>query len=330
MVSSLQFLEGEEIKLKCLHWDEEPRATKWMFEPVAVSFHDDIFVGERRQRYDQFLYIFNIFTRQWTELAFHGQRLMYGFTLAVANDHVHIIGGSWKNRETVMWSQDVFSLDYRFKWHKTLPPLKKARMYATSTYFDDIIVVAGGIGTNCSWLSSVEVLDSSRQFSTWWEVPNLPVRSDLMQATVTDDSVFFGCGSGSDKRIYTTKMIDIRSFLATCKVDDSKLTCDKYLNLPSISPEDFWKQLPPTPLNRSGLIAINNCIVAVGGRDGDGKQYKSVHMYNSCKRSWIEVSKIRRSRFYPAVVASVVENKQELFILFGCGAESSVEFCELF
>ena len=125
-------------------------------------------------------------------------------------------------------------------------------------------------------------------------------------------------------------MIDIQSLLATHKARDSNLSSGMYLKSPSISPEDFWKQLPPTPLNRSGLVSIDNCIVAVGGRDGGRKQHNLVHMYNSCKRCWIKVSDIKRSRFYPAVVASVVENKQEIFVFFGCGAESSVEFCELF
>ena len=43
-------------------------------------------------------------------------------------------------------------------------------------------------------LSSVEVLNSSQSSSTWWEICGLPVKSRLMQCTVTHDELFIGCG----------------------------------------------------------------------------------------------------------------------------------------
>ena len=315
-----------------MQWSKEPRAEKWMFEPVAVHLDDDIFVGERRRSYDQFLYIFNIYTRKWTPLAFHSFRTMYGFTLAVANHHVHVLAGSWKKKEMVEWSKDVFSLDYSYTWHENLPPMKIARIYAAAVSFDDIIVVVGGIGTNNSWLSSVEVLDTSKKVPSWWQLPHFPVRSDLMQSTVTKDMLFFGCGSGSDKKIYAAKKIKIRKLLGASLTHlngFSKVGPEEPFKEPPVLLEDFWQPLCPAPLNRSGLTAVNGCLLTVGGRDGDGKHQKAVYMYNECTRTWTQVSQIAKGRYYPAAVCVTLDSSQELFVFFGCGAENSVEFCRV-
>ena len=59
------------------------------------------------------------------------------------------------------------------------------------------------------------------------------------------------------------------------------------------------------------------------------KLHSSVHLYDCYKKTWSKVSDIRKSRRTPAVVVSTFENKQELFVLGGDGAGTSVESCEL-
>ena len=67
----------------------------------------------------------------------------------------------------------------------------------------------------------------------------------------------------------------------------------------------------------------------MGGYD-DLKSHSSVHLYDCYKKTWSKVSDIRKSRWYPAVVVSTFENKQELFVLGGYGAAAiSVESCEV-
>ena len=67
----------------------------------------------------------------------------------------------------------------------------------------------------------------------------------------------------------------------------------------------------------------------MGDRDNDGKSLSSVQLYDCYKKTWSKVSDIRMSRWWPAVVISTFENKQELFVLGGLGADTSVESCEL-
>ena len=311
--------EEEKLKLSHLYWREEPDVLEEMWDPTAVYLNGKIFVGDRQLDYRQFLCAFNVVSRTWSKLPFHDSYAMYGFTLATSNSKVHTIGGTWrKDGKVEEYSNKVFSLDDDLKWCNTLPPLNIGRTEATSTSFDSFILVAGGIGRN-GRLSSVEVLNSSQSSSTWWEICDLPVKSGLMQCTVTHDELFIGCGYGTTYTIYTSKLSAVKESLNTDEDSES-----------SVSPESFWQSLPQTPLRCSGLVSVNNCLLTVGGQD-DGylKSHSSVHLYDCYKKTWSKVSDIRNGRHSPAVVLSTFENKQEIFVLGGEGADTSVESCEL-
>ena len=314
--------EEEKLKLSHLYWRKEPDVLERMPYPTAVYLNGKIFVGDRKVN-QQFLCLFDVVSRTWTKLPFHDSCEMNGFTLATSNSKVHTIGGTWrKDGKGERFSNKVFSLDDDLKWCNTLPPLNIGRIAATSTSFDSFILVAGGRGRN-SPLSSVEVLNSSQSSSTWWEICDLPVKSWLMQCTVTHDELFIGCGDhtvttvGTAYTIYTSKLSAVKESL---NVDEDSES--------SVSPESFWQSLPKTPLGESGLVSVNNCLLIVGG-DDDLKLHSSVHSYDCYKKTWSKVSDISNSRVSPAVVVSTFENKQKLFVLGGGGANTFVESCEL-
>ena len=314
--------EEEELKLTHLYWREQPDVLEEVCWPTAVYLNDKIFVGDRGWwgSYDQFLCVFNVVSREWSKVPFHDSCAMCGFTLATTANQVHTLGGNWrKDGKGEEYSKVVFSLGDNMKWSNTLPPLNIGRRYAASTSFEDMIVVAGGEGRN-GRLSSVEVLNSSQLSSTWWEICDLPVKSFLMQCTVTDNELFIGCGSGTDNTVYTAKLSAVKESLIP--IDPKS----------SVSPESFWQSLPKTLLKFSGLVSVNNCIVTVGGRDDDdGEHHSFVDLYDCYKKTWTKVSDIRKSRDSPAVVVCTFENKQELFVLCGfLSAATSVESCELF
>ena len=160
------------------------------------------------------------------------------------------------------------------------------------------------------------MLNSSQSSSTWWEICDLPVKSELMQCTVTHDELFIGCGYGTEYTVYTSKLSAVKESLNIDKDSES-----------SVSPESFWQSLP-TPLRGSGLVSVNNCLLTVSGLDGL-KLHSSVHLYDCYKKTWSKVSDIRNSRHTPAVVVSTFENKQEIFVLGGWYGNTSVESCEL-
>ena len=315
--------EEEKLKLSHLYWREEPDVLEWMLYPTAVYLNGKIFVGERWLGYQKFLCVFNVVSRTWSKLPFHDSYEMSGFTLATSKSKVHTIGGTWrKDGKVEEYSNKVFSLDDDLKWCNTLPPLNIGRREATSTSFDSFNLVAGGIGRN-GLLSSVEVLNSSQSSSTWWEICDLPVKSWDMQCTVTHDELFIGCGNGTANTVYTSKLSAVKESL---NVDEDSES--------SVSPESFWQSLPETPLIWSGLVSVNNCLLTVGGGYDtlEHQSQSSVHLYDCYKKTWSKVSDIRNSRQFPAVVVSTFENKQELFVLGGCGArgaDTSVESCEL-
>ena len=315
--------EEEKLKLSHLYWRREPDVLEGVWYPTAVYLNGKIFVGVRTGWHDQqFLCVFDVVSRTWSKLPFHDSCEMYGFTLATSNNKVHTLGGTWSKDGKVeeVYSNKVFSLNDDSKWYNTLPPLNIGRVQATSTSFDNFILVAGGEGRN-GWLSSVEVLNSSQSSSTWWEICDLPVKSWLMQCTVTHDELFIGCGgdTANTVTVYTAKLSAVKESLNADEDSES-----------SVSPESFWQSLPKTPLRFSGLVSVNNCLLTVGGQD-NGAPHSSVHLYDCYEKTWSKVSDIRKSRWWPAVVVSTFENKQELFVLGGGGVDAvtSVESCEL-
>ena len=321
--------EEEKLKLSHLYWREEPDVPEeinWptavvferMVDPTAVYSNGKIFVGDRWY-YQQFLYVFNIISRTWSKLPFHDSCELSNLTLATSNSKVHTLGGTWrKDGKVEEYSNKVYSLDDDLKWCNTLSSLNTGREHATSTSFDSFIFVAGGIGRN-GWLSSVEVLNSSQSSSTWWEICDLPVKSRYMQCTVTHDELFIGCGGGTANTVYTAKLSTVKESLNVDE-DSESIVC----------PDSFWQSLPKTPLGLSGLVSVNKyCLLTVGGRDGGFKSRSSVHLYDCYKKTWSKVSDIRKSKWHPAVVVSTFENKQELFVVGGSDANTSVESCEL-
>ena len=270
--------EEEKLKLSHLYWRKEPDILERMWDPTAVYLNGKMFVGARRH-YRQFLCVFNVVSRTWSKLPFHDSCEMYGFTLATSNSKVHTIGGTWrKDGEEEECLKKVLSLDDDLKWCNTLPPLNIGRWDATSTSFGSFILVAGGQGRN-GLLSSVEVLNSSQSSSTWWEICGLPVKSQLMQCTVTHDELFIGCGVGTVNTVYTIKLSAVKESL---NVDEDSVS--------SVSPESFWQSLPKTPLEFSGLVSVNNCLLTVGGSDDSYKPHSSVHLYDCYKKTWSKVS----------------------------------------
>ena len=243
--------EEEKLKLSHLYWRKELDVLEGMWYPTAVYLNGKIFVGDRGF-YRQFLCVFNVVSRTWSKLPFHDSCEMEGFTLATSNSKVHTIGGIWrKGGKREVYSNKVFSLDDDLKWCNTLPPLNIGRVQATSTSFDSFILVAGGQGRN-GLLSSVEVLNSSQSSSTWWEICDLPVKSQYMQCTVTHDELFIGCGYDTGHTVYTSKLSAVKESL---NVDEDSES--------SVSPQSFWQSLPKTPLRRSGLVSVNNCLLTV-------------------------------------------------------------------
>ena len=312
--------EEEKLKLSHLYWREEPDVLKGMWDSTAVYLNGKIFVGNKQWDYHQFLCVFNVVSRTWSKLPFRDSCKMFGFTLATSNNKVHTLGGTWrKDGKVEKYLNKVFSLDDDLKWCNTLPPLNIGRRDATSTSFDSLILVAGGYNGRNGRLSSVEVLNSSQSSSTWWEICDLPVKSPFMQCTVTHDELFIGCGSvRTGDTVYTAKLSALKESVNVDKNSESR-----------VSPESFWQSLPKTPLRWSGLVSVNNCLLTVGGRDNDQGKLSSVHLYDCYEKTWSKVTDIRNSRRWPAVVVSTFENKQELYVLGGVGADTSVESCDL-
>ena len=313
----LQAFEKEKLRLMNLYWNEEPHILENVRFPTAVCVDRKIFVGDRL-RHHQFLFMLDVVGRIWSKVSFYDSYHMYGFSLATTSTQVHTLGGVFRNIEIEEeFSSKVFSLDIKdFKWFNTLPSLNVGRRRSASASFDNYIVVAGGYG-KAGYLSSVEVLNSSQPYPNWWMICDLPIKSCFMQCTVSQDDLYVGCGLYTPTTVYTSKLSVIK---ATEDAKDSEST---------VSPEIFWHSLPKTPFHRSGLVSVNDCLITANGHGVRFKLHSSVHLYDPFKKVWSKISDLRRSRWCPVIVVSTLVDRQELFVLCGHGADTSIESSEL-
>ena len=57
-----------------------------------------------------------------------------------------------------------------------------------------------------------------------------------------------------------------------------------------------WHQLADTPVTLSTCASLHGRLLAVGGKDSDGKQTTAIHMYNTTTNSWKVISHMTTPR----------------------------------
>ena len=297
-------------------WEEKPDCMSDIFSPVTVYFNGKIFVGERRWRYHNGLYVFDVVNKKWSQIQFHGKREMCRFAMAVANHKLYILGGDWKmDSQEEECSCKVFCLDCKNIWDTSAPSLKQGRYNATATGFDVYILIAGGRNCANEVLSSVEVVDMSLPIPMWYEVCCLPTPSYHMQCTILGESIFLGLGVFTAKLLYTAKLTEI---LTDLKHSVSKLAVS----------QTFWELLPELPIMYSGLCSFKDCLITVGGRNNHkGCHQNSTLLYNGSQKTWTEICPLVQARSSCACSLFSEDGKTQIYVMCGHGATKSVESC---
>ena len=188
----------------------------------------------------------------------------HNFTLTVVSGHVTAVGGRHNTLPFKLTSTLLSLVEEggRKHWMEVFPRMPTKRQLTAVVCSGKTLVVAGGKGEWRTKLATVEVMDTDTlQWSTASSLPQ-PCYSAL--ATVCGDTVYLVGGLG-----YSTKSVFTYSLTET---------------------HPAWHTSTELPVTDSTCVTLNGQLLAVGGRDTDGKYTNRIFSYNTETNCWEVIS----------------------------------------
>ena len=302
---------GSSIKLR---WRKGGRApTKVYGEVSAVDGSVAYFLSKGSKS----VLAYNSTNNKWTELP---ECPNYDFSLAIVNSLLTAIGGMTPNYEV---TNTLLSLTDNI-WTKQFPPMPTKRWWTTAVCSGRSLVVAGGVGEHKK-LSTVEVMDT--ETLQWSTASSLPHPLSWATVTLCGDQVYMlGVWDQSNKKSKSVFTSSLAALLQPCQPQSLR---DRLKTLSLASGPTVWHQLADTPVILSTCTSLHGRLLAVGGKDSDGKATTAIHMYNTTTNSWEVISHMTTPRSQCLVV---VLPHNELMVVGGLtpvGETKSVEIASV-
>ena len=58
-----------------------------------------------------------------------------------------------------------------------------------------------------------------------------------------------------------------------------------------------WKRFTDIPVTRATCVSVHDCVLAIGGKNSNGKPATDIHMYNQVTCTWLAVDHIPLARY---------------------------------
>ena len=181
------------------------------------------------------------------------------------------------------------------------------------------LIVVGGKKDNSMALKTVELLNTStRQWHTATDLPNPLSCSPL---TVCGDRIYLIGESDKDMKciqsVYscslTALLLSVRSGLIRARSRSSS--------------SDMWTRVADLPVVRSTAVSLDGQLIAVGGRDSNGKATSDIHRYSPSSNSWEVISHMATPR--SLCLAAVLPDNQLMVVggwIYDDKITDSIEF----
>jgi hypothetical protein len=166
------------------------------------------------------------------------------------------------------------------KWVERFPAMPTKRYSAAAVTQGQYLIVAGGQTGMARYLNTVEVMNT--EALTWSVVASLPKSLFWASGTVCGDRVYVL--GGFDKNDNTTSML-------TCSLEALLHSCGE------TSCDSVWQRIADVPVHLPTCVAINEDLVAVGGRNERKETTAAVYKYNPTVDSWNLVSYMPTGRY---------------------------------
>ena len=271
-----------------LNWRQCPKAPHKMFGGSAAVDGSMAYFNSWSITSSSSVHAYDSDKEVWSQMPECPQTYI---TLAIVNCLLTAVGGKQSDKPT----NTLLSLTgegSRRKWSEHFPPMPTKRHFTAVVCSGRSLVVAGGVGDTYTRLSTVEVMDTeSLQWSTASSLPH-----PLTEASVTicGENLYlllggFGESGTPTNSVFTCSLSALLQFCQPQSLETSPKT--------SLSQEPrVWQKTADIPVNRSTCTTLCGQLLAVGGRDSDGKPTTAIHKYDPVKKSWTVISHMATPR----------------------------------
>ena len=223
---------------------------------------------------------YDISTGKWATLPPYRAR---DFAMTSINNQLVLVGGRERgNRNKVLgvWDPD------NKQWTHPYPEMHTARSSCSAVvYYNEWLVVVGGVTHGAAVLSSVEVINiESKQ---WYAEPPTCVPWYRMKTAIVGDKCFFMSGSTGGNVSAATTTTNVYSVSLPYLI--SKLESNE-------RDGQVWKEISGLQTTRSTPLSINGSFLAVGGKK-DGNAVTAIHLYQPDTGEWVKVGDLPTPRY---------------------------------
>ena len=195
-----------------------------------------------------------------------GTKLLYeGMSLTIYQSKFVAVGG--RDLSTLEATNTILTSTTGRQWEPSLPPMPSKRYYTSSVSITspEVLVVAGGKGSDKNVLNIVEVLMTGQ----WITIDPLPTPAYDMVSTVHEGNLYFMTPRGTPNIITTCSCI---SLISSCTDSSHTSSID--------SPQ--WSQFQ-APGGCHSIVSVSSQLVIIDGRG-------TARGYSSTTKSWVEAS----------------------------------------
>ena len=207
------------------------------------------------------VYISSTDLQSWTET-----RLPYLYMSLTIYQSKFVAVGGWDNSAHEA-TNTILTTTTGQQWEPSLPPTPTKRCWTSSvsTTSPEVLVVAGGNGSDYAELNIVEVLMTGQ----WITIEHLPAPASDMVSTVHEGNLYFMTRYDTPNTITTCSCT---SLISSCT--DSSRT--------SSTDSPLWRQFQ-APGGRQSIVSYSSQLIIIDGRG-------TARGYSSTTQSWVEAS----------------------------------------
>ena len=227
----------------------------------CVVLHDIVAVLEEDGLFGDKLHISSTNLHSWTTT-----HLPYDFmSLTTYQDKLVAVGGLHPSTDEA--TDQLLTSATGEDWQPSLPPMptKRYRTSSVSAGSPEVLIVAGGMGSDKSDLHTVEVLLGNQ----WSTAHPLPTPCHDMRSSLHEGNFYFTGGRDKMNTIYTCSCTSLISSCGLTGNDTSTTT-------------PVWRELE-APDDTRDIVTYSSYLITVDNRS-------SIRGYSTMRQSWVETT----------------------------------------
>ena len=271
-------MEALQTKQYHLKWDKCSDLPRTMYNASVVVDDNNVYVTagtapEKETRGN--VYFYNITTDQWNTLPPSGHR---AGILCMIDGTLSIFGGQDSVTYKTLHKVSTFNRDTN-SWSQTYPGMIHERFLPGVVVHGDHLMVMGGHDQSQKSLDSIETMNWQHR-SPWREVSTkLPVPMCDIKPTIAGEHLLIVGYDHAGSRYPGSHQLPVSTITSSSDQVASQ-----------------WEELSSAPHYFSTTVPSSNPPLIIGGEDVKGVTTSDISLYDTSKKSWIQVDNLTTAR----------------------------------